>query len=56
MTVVFVAALLYSAIAVGVSWLRGADDELNTLFSGASAGMIYYASGKWFAYFTAVVN
>ena len=39
-------ALVYTAIALGVGWLRGADDELNTLFSGASAGMLYYASGQ----------
>ena len=43
---VLILALVYTAIALGVGWLRGADDELNTLFSGASAGMLYYASGQ----------
>lgn len=34
-------ALLYSLIGTGISWARGADDELNTISSGTVTGLVY---------------
>ncbi|CAF3303003.1 unnamed protein product [Rotaria socialis] len=34
-------ALIYSLIGTGVSWVRGVDDELNTVASGGLTGLLY---------------
>jgi import inner membrane translocase subunit TIM23 len=37
----FILALIYSLIGTGVSWVRGVDDELNTVISGGLTGLLY---------------
>jgi len=36
-----VIALMYSGFGVLYSWLRGTDDEINTLVAGTSTGLLY---------------
>jgi import inner membrane translocase subunit TIM23 len=32
---------MYSLLGTGVSWIRGVDDELNTVTSGGLTGLLY---------------
>lgn len=34
-------ALIYSLLGTGICWIRGVDDELNTVASGALTGLLY---------------
>jgi hypothetical protein len=38
---IFFVALIYSLLGTGVSWIRGVDDELNTVTSGSLTGLLY---------------
>ena len=40
-------ALIYSLIGTGVSWVRGIDDELNTVASGGLTGLLYRSTAGW---------
>jgi hypothetical protein len=38
---IYFLALIYSLIGTGISWVRGVDDELNTVASGGVTGLLY---------------
>lgn len=38
-------AVMYSAFGVILQWVRGEDDEVNTLLSGTATGMLYKSTG-----------
>jgi len=38
---IYFLALIYSLIGTGISWIRGVDDELNTVASGGVTGLLY---------------
>jgi len=40
-------ALIYSLIGTGISYARGADDELNTVASGGLTGLLYRSTAGW---------
>ncbi|CAF3900564.1 unnamed protein product [Rotaria sp. Silwood1] len=40
-------ALIYSLLGTGVSWVRGVDDELNTVASGGLTGLLYRSTAGW---------
>lgn len=39
--------MIYSLIGTGVSWVRGVDDELNTIASGSLTGLLYRSTAGW---------
>lgn len=39
-------AVMYSGFGVILSWLRGVDDEVNTIAAGTATGLLYKSSGK----------
>lgn len=40
-------AVMYSAFGVILTWLRGTDDDVNTLVSATATGMLYKSSGNF---------
>ncbi|KAF8783463.1 Mitochondrial import inner membrane like protein [Argiope bruennichi] len=40
-----VVAVMYSGFGVLFSWLRGVDDEVNTIAAGTATGLLYKSSG-----------
>lgn len=40
-------AVMYSAFGVLFTWIRGNDDDLNTLASATATGMLYKSTGIW---------
>ncbi|GFT22840.1 mitochondrial import inner membrane translocase subunit Tim23 [Nephila pilipes] len=40
-----VIAVMYSGFGVLFSWLRGVDDEVNTIAAGTATGLLYKSSG-----------
>ncbi|CAF4712933.1 unnamed protein product, partial [Rotaria socialis] len=40
-------ALIYSLFGTGISWVRDADDELNTVVSGGLTGLLYRSTAGW---------
>lgn len=44
---IFLLALIYSLLGTGVSWVRGVDDELNTVASGGLTGLLYRSTAGW---------
>lgn len=40
-------ALIYSLMGTGISWVRGVDDELNTIASGGLSGVLYRSTAGW---------
>lgn len=41
-----VVAVMYSGFGVLFSWLRGCDDELNTLGAATTTGMLFRSTSK----------
>lgn len=39
-------AVMYSGFGVIFSWMRGVDDEVNTIAAGTATGLLYKSSGK----------
>lgn len=39
-------AVMYSGFGVILSWLRGTEDELNTIVAATTTGMIFRAAGN----------
>lgn len=40
-------AVMYSAFGVILTWLRGTDDDVNTLASATATGMLYKSTGTF---------
>lgn len=38
--------VIYSAFGVILSWIRGADDDLNTITAATATGLLYKSTGK----------
>ncbi len=39
-------AVMYSGFGVLLQWVRGEDDEINTLLAGTATGLLYKSTGK----------
>jgi import inner membrane translocase subunit TIM23 len=39
-------AVIYSAFGVILSWIRGADDDLNTIVAATATGCLYKSTGN----------
>lgn len=44
-------AVMYSGFGVLLQWVRGEDDEINTLLAGTATGLLYKSTGMSFDYF-----
>ena len=38
-------AVMYSGFGVLLQWMRGEDDDVNTLLAGTATGVLYKSSG-----------
>lgn len=41
-------AVMYSGFGVLLQWIRGEDDDINTIAAGTATGLLYKSSGKPF--------
>lgn len=39
-------AVIYSAFGVILSWVRGTDDDLNTITAATATGLLYKSTGN----------
>lgn len=40
-------AVIYSAFGVILTWVRGTDDDLNTMVAATATGCLYKSTGKF---------
>lgn len=43
-------AVIYSAFGVILSWVRGTDDDLNTVVAATATGCLYKSTGTYIFY------
>lgn len=41
-------AVMYSGFGVVLQWVRGEDDDVNTVLAGTATGLLYKSTGSYF--------
>lgn len=48
-------AVIYSAFGVILSWVRGTDDDVNTIVAATATGCLYKSTGNYFFFLAHII-